>query len=164
LEEQKLRTGKGLAKNWKWTEGFVDGGGEHIKITYGDDSMPVALVAPIGERAFVVQFVLKPDLSSVGLRQKVLEETRKELDFYLVGKGEQDPWAYAIYHCGTAANMYSPVHWGYYPKGFRDRLSNVFEEKTNNIQKRRRTMKYRVTEEVAYYEPSLKLSWAEGGT
>ena len=159
-----MRTGKGSGKNWKWTEGFVDGGGEHIKITYGDDSMQVALVAPTGGRAFVVQFVLNLDLSSVGLQQKVLEETRKELDFYLVGKGEKDPWAYAIYHCGTAANIYSPVHWVHYPKGFTGRLSSVFEEKTSNIRKGRRTMRCRVTEEVAYYEPGLNLSWAEGGT
>ena len=26
-----------------------------------------------------------------------------------------DPWSYAIYHCGTAANIYSPVHWSYFP-------------------------------------------------
>ncbi len=42
---------------------------------------------------------------------------RKSLDFYLVGLNKPDPWAYAIYHCNTAANMYSEVHWSYFPKG-----------------------------------------------
>ena len=41
----------------------------------------------------------------------------KELTFYLVEKGEKDPWRYAIYHCGTASNIYSQVHWGYFPIG-----------------------------------------------
>jgi len=41
----------------------------------------------------------------------------RELDFYLVEKGGANPWAYAKYHCNTAANMYSSVHWSYFPSG-----------------------------------------------
>jgi len=110
-------------KNWKWTEGIVDKEEDHVKITYGDDSVPVALVAPRGKRAFTVQFVLGSEPSTAELHQKILEETRDQLDFYLVEKGEENPWAYAIYHCGTAGNIYSQVHWGYYPKGYKDRVS-----------------------------------------
>lgn len=47
----------------------------------------------------------------------------KELNFYLVEKGEKDPWQYAIYHCGTASNIYSDVHWGYFPGASTDRPS-----------------------------------------
>jgi hypothetical protein len=39
------------------------------------------------------------------------------LDFYLVERRERNPWAYAIYHCGTGSNMYSKVHWSYFPSG-----------------------------------------------
>ena len=48
-------------------------------------------------------------------------QARRQLDFYLVEHRQRfrelmgDPWSYAIYHCGTAANIYSPVHWSYFP-------------------------------------------------
>ena len=29
---------------------------------------------------------------------------------------EEDPWEYARYHCGTAANIYSTVHWSFVAK------------------------------------------------
>jgi hypothetical protein len=50
-------------------------------------------------------------------QQIMVVDVHKELDFYLVEKNEPDPWAYAIYHCNTGANMYSTVHWSYFPKG-----------------------------------------------
>lgn len=124
---------KKARRSWKWTEGFVDSEGEHIKITYGDDNIPVALVAPPEKRAFTVQFVLSADSSTTNPYQKIFEETRKELDFYLIEKREKDPWAYAIYHCGTAANLYSPVHWVYYEMGYKDRLSEKFDQRYKNV-------------------------------
>ncbi len=47
-------------------------------------------------------------------------DRKTELNFYLVEKGEPDPWAYAKYHCTTASNLYSSVHWSYYPEGDKD--------------------------------------------
>ena len=51
-------------------------------------------------------------------------EVRRELDFYLVEHPRDypdtgDPWSYAVYHCSTGANVYSPVHWSYF-KGKKD--------------------------------------------
>ena len=126
---------KKARRKWKWTEGLVDSEEEHIKISYGDDSVPVGLVAPPEKRAFTVQFVLTAAPSTTGPYQKILEETRRELDFYLVENREEDLWAYAKYHCSTAANLYSPVHWGYYPKGYKDWLSEKFDQKYKNMQK-----------------------------
>ena len=40
----------------------------------------------------------------------------RELNFYLVELRNENPWDYAIYHCGTASNMYSTTRWAYYPK------------------------------------------------
>ena len=40
------------------------------------------------------------------IKPKVMSELR----YYLLDKGEPDPWNYAQYHCTTAANLYSAVH------------------------------------------------------
>ena len=47
-------------------------------------------------------------------RAEMEAAVRRELDFYLVELGEKDPFAYARYHCGTAANLYSRVHWSFH--------------------------------------------------
>ena len=108
---------------WELTEGKVDLTAPHMKLFYGDwgdpktyearkSALPVALVAkPIGN-SFVVEFPHILDLDQSEYERSKLEVT-KELAFYLVDKDEPDPWEYAIYHCGTASNLYSPVHWTY---------------------------------------------------
>jgi len=95
---------------WTWAEGVVDAKQEHIRIYCADDPKPVAWVAPGRDNSFTVQFAKRS-----GLPSEVREAVRRELDFYLVEKREENPWAYAIYHCSTAANVYSSAHWGYYP-------------------------------------------------
>jgi hypothetical protein len=52
----------------------------------------------------------------------MIDAVRKELHFYLVEHpkdfpGTGHPWEYAVYHCSTGANMYSSVHWSYFPNG-----------------------------------------------
>ena len=65
-----------------------------------------------GVTIFLVEFLLDP---TAGVEAgEAIELARKELDFYLVELNEPDPWEYAIYHCGTSANVYSQIHWGYY--------------------------------------------------
>ena len=53
---------------------------------------------------------------------EALSAVRKELDFYLVEHpagfpATGGPWEYAVYHCGTGANIYSSVHWSYFQLG-----------------------------------------------
>jgi hypothetical protein len=48
---------------------------------------------------------------------KMIHAAEDQLTFYLVEKGEEDPWYYAQYHCGTAANAYSVIHWSFVAKG-----------------------------------------------
>jgi hypothetical protein len=93
----------------QWSEGVVDLDKEHIKLFFGSFSDPllIAVLAPAGERSFTVQFVVDKSL-----HRKAIAKVRKELNFFLVELGEEDPWAYAKYHCSTAANVYSTVHWG----------------------------------------------------
>jgi hypothetical protein len=49
--------------------------------------------------------------------KRMINLVKRELNFYLVEKEEPDPWAYAKYRCTTASNLYSNVHWSYYPEG-----------------------------------------------
>ena len=106
---------------WGWIEGKVAADEEHIEIRYGnaEDSdwehwQKIALVGPPKEEEFTVQFLMAVN----GTReQDMINKVKRELDFYLVDKQEKNPWAYAHYHCGTAANLYSNVHWSYFPKG-----------------------------------------------
>ncbi len=99
-----------------WHEGIVDTTIEHIEILYGDFEkhgeeglVPVARLSPGGgKHSFVVEFLVKAGQPNT---TEMLEKSRSQLDFFLVEKGEPDPWAYAKYHCGTAANIYSDVHW-----------------------------------------------------
>jgi len=88
-----------------------------MKLTYEKNADPIALVAPGEGGIFIVQF-----LDTHGKQdnwKEMMRYVRREIDYYLVELREKDPWAYAIYHCSTAANVYSKVHWGYYPKGYK---------------------------------------------
>ena len=89
-----------------WREGTADAAKEHIRIAYGDRNTPVCLVQPKGE-SFIVQFILLEGQAN----RNVIDSVKKDLDFYLIEKGEPNPWAYARYHCSIAANIYSKVHW-----------------------------------------------------
>ena len=105
---------------WRLVEGSVNIDEEHIKITYGaidgDDFEPIALAAPGNNKTFTVQYLLQPEPENKE-QQKMLNTVRKELNFYFLELKEKDPWAYACYHCTTAGNLYSDVHWHFYPKG-----------------------------------------------
>lgn len=128
----------------RWKEGIVNTGHEHIRLYHGDfDSMArlVALVAPPKENCFTVQFLMRADSDSEIINQ-ILEDVRNELDFYLIEhpiNDEADPWQYCIYHAGTTSNMYSKVHWDYYPETFiRDglrRLTMKSEDYVNDLER-----------------------------
>lgn len=122
-----VKTKQRVRPVWKWTTGVVDTNKDHIKLWHGDpprqDSegvqyaqTPVALVARGPGKSFIVQFLLSAH-STDKRAAKILKDVRRELDFYLLQVGGPDPWAYAQYHCYTAANVYSKIHWGWYPKG-----------------------------------------------
>jgi len=74
-------------------------------------------VARIGRpraNTFPVQWLVSADSPE---HESVLADARRELDFYLVRELEPGPWRYAQYHCGTASNVYSHIHWSYFPHG-----------------------------------------------
>lgn len=97
--------------------GIVNRDEEHIMLIYGDpnevdpeDFIPVALVAPLPGEGFVVQHTLSGDDPQA---EKMVRQAQHELRYYLAELGEPDPWAYAIYHCGSVVNWYSRVRWVY---------------------------------------------------
>jgi len=92
---------------------------EHFQLAYGDvqtqspgEWIPVARVAvPEGE-AIRMEFLLDESRREDA---PICETARAQVQYFLITKGESDPWKYAIYHCGTSANVYSEIHWSYHP-------------------------------------------------
>jgi hypothetical protein len=107
---------------WLWDEGDVDASREHIELRYGnalktdcDAWIPVARVGkPIG-MTFPVQWLLQEKKAPRNIR--MFNEAVRELNFYLIQLLKADPWEYAIHHCLSASNMYSRIHWAYFPDG-----------------------------------------------
>ncbi len=103
---------------WQWREGPVDKRFDHFELRYGDASasgewdawIPVAIVGLIHQDLVNVEFVID---SADPRNFNVAEDAVKELNFYLGKLNEPDPWHYLQYHCGTASNVYSAVHWSF---------------------------------------------------
>jgi hypothetical protein len=56
--------------------------------------------------------------------RKMINETTRELDYYLIQLFKPDPWSYAIQHCQSMSDVYSRVHWAHNPNGsIGDRVS-----------------------------------------
>jgi hypothetical protein len=96
----------------------VDRTKEHLELRYGsaedhgwDEWTPVAVIGPPADGAVKVQFLVdRSDPSNAD----AVSYAAREIQFYLIDKGEPNPWAYAKYHCGTSANVYSKVHWSFW--------------------------------------------------
>jgi len=95
--------------------GIVNRDEEHVLLVYGDpntvdptDFIPVALVAPCPGGDFTVQYLLLADDADA---RRIVRAVQNELRYYIIESAERDPWAYAQYHCGTALDWYSRVHW-----------------------------------------------------
>ncbi len=87
-------------------EGTVDTGREHIKIVYGDKQIPMCVLQPQGD-AFVVQFLVQEDETN----GQMIAHVWRELKLHLIDKRMPSTWRYAILHCETIENIFSPVHW-----------------------------------------------------
>jgi len=107
---------KQRSKSWAWQEREIDLAQEHFEVSYGlaksDPSqwVMVARVGPPTNGGFGVQFMVERANPAY---EQAINAVVEEVEFYLGNKGEPDPWAYAKYHCGTASNLYSSVHWSY---------------------------------------------------
>jgi len=109
LDELENSTKKPL---FRWKQGYVNTEGEHFRLYYEDIKTPVATLGRRSRSVFIVNF--EHPWKNRKRFNEALRQVKKELDFFLVEKDEQNPWAYARYHACTGANVYSSVHWGYF--------------------------------------------------
>lgn len=101
----------------RWHEGQVDRTHAHLKIRYVPDIedpetgylVAVVSTAP-NDRSFVVEF-LPQSLPATLAPGPIIDEVKREIDFFLIEKREKDPMKYLLYHCTTASNLYSQVQW-----------------------------------------------------
>ena len=100
----------------------IDRSGDVIEIRFGDVAragdntwIPIALLETPRNGTVGVELLLPKDAEGY---ETILALLFKELNFYFGTKQERDPWAYARYHCTTAANIYSSLHWSYFPHGY----------------------------------------------
>jgi hypothetical protein len=105
----------------EWQEGEVDRTKQYFELRFGSaedgewsEWMPAALVGPPAAGVVMVQFLVEPGDPKYG---DVVGDAVKEIQYFLIDKNEDDPWSYAKYHCGTAANVYSQIHWSFYEPG-----------------------------------------------
>jgi len=94
-------------------EGIVDRAAEHIKLFYKENETPTAMVGKPDGDTIIFQLFSNTDDT-----QEPYREVLQELEFYFNELANPDPWGYAIHHCSTASNLYSSVHWGYFPVGW----------------------------------------------
>ena len=110
----KDKSGSPVRPSIRLEEGWVDRLGEHFLLAIGEpggeSSRLVAQLAPVAPDRGILEFLVDPEDPSYNeIRKAVLEL----LNFFLVEKGEPNPWQYFRYHCGTTANFYNPVHVGH---------------------------------------------------
>lgn len=90
-----------------WRPGTVTADAAMIRIVDGEDGERWLARIARDDRRIQVQFNDALD----GEAQGLLDETRRQLDYYFGELQDPDPWRYALHHCSTAANLYSPVRW-----------------------------------------------------
>lgn len=104
--------------SWSWQEGQVDQIQPHFNIYYVLDpehegpTFLIAVIAPPENQVFRVQ-LFPEHLPSIVDPGPIIEEAKKELNFFIVEKRETDPMKYLRYHCTTTSNIYSQFQWAY---------------------------------------------------
>lgn len=115
--EAAILIGDAPTTRFRWINADFAPGAEHLVLSYAESDglgsgFRVAAVAWDGEETFLVKF--DGDRRQAQWKE-ACSAVARELDFYLVTKGEARPWAYARDHCSTQANAGSRVHWAYWP-------------------------------------------------
>jgi hypothetical protein len=124
--------------NWHWFPGKVDLSERYFELKYGFDPLPVTRIGIGTNRNFIVEFLLNTNEDIEKLKE-IFNEVIWEIELYLVNNIDPDPIGYMINHTKKCANMYSKVHWRYFPKGFKNPISlskeNTFEKSFNSLKK-----------------------------
>ena len=100
----------------KIVEGAVSPDDEHMKLSYGSfdtEKPPFPIVARVSppRKGVITLELLVDDSTTRG--KEIIADVRRQVHWLFLEKGEANPLAYARYHCTTAANIYSHVHWNW---------------------------------------------------
>lgn len=124
--------------NWQWHPGKVNIQNRYFELKYGADPAPVARIGIEDNNKFIVEFLLNLN-DDIEKLKEIFSEVLWEIELYLINNSEPDPIEYMINHTKKCANMYSRIHWRYYPKGFKHPIflgkENSFNESISTFKK-----------------------------
>jgi hypothetical protein len=99
---------------WEWYPGKVNLLNRYFELKYGNDPSPVARIG-VGEyRTFAVEFLININ-DDIDRQKEIFKEVLWEIELYLINTSNPDPIEYMINHTRKCANLYSRVHWQYFP-------------------------------------------------
>lgn len=104
--------------SWTWQPGKVNLNNRYFELKFGYVPLSVARIGIESNKIFIVEFLLNLN-EDIEKLQEIFCEVLWEIELYLINNSESDPIEYMINHTKKCANVYSKVHWRYYPKGFK---------------------------------------------
>ncbi len=112
---------------WKWQPGKVDSANRYFELKFGNIPAAVARIGIGEKKTFVVEFFL--NIKEPNKQQDIFSEIIWEIELYLINNDDTDPIEYMINHTKKCANMYSRIHWRYFPQGSKKAIT-LNKEKT----------------------------------
>ena len=103
---------------WHWLPGKVDLNNRHFELKYGNEPSPITRIGIEEYKNFTVKFLINTN-DDLDLQKEIFSEILWEIELYLINNSEPDPIKYMINHTKKCANLYSRVHWNYFPKGYK---------------------------------------------
>jgi hypothetical protein len=118
---------------WEWTSGIVNTNNRYFELKFGYVPTPVARIGIGDNQNFIVEFLLSTAIDPEQ-QEEIFREIVYEIELYLINNSELDPITYMIKHTQKCANLYSKIHWGYFPKGSKRKiiLTKHRDVKTSN--------------------------------
>jgi hypothetical protein len=101
---------------WEWNLGIVDTTNRYFELKFGNFPAPVTRIGIGNNHNFIVEFLLSTSVEHEQ-QEEIFREIIYEIELYLINNSEPDPVTYMIKHTQKCANLYSKIHWGYFPKG-----------------------------------------------
>ena len=123
---------------WQWFPGKVDINNRYFGLKYGNNPAPVARIGIGDYKNFVVEFLININ-DDIEKQKEIFNEVLFEIELYLINNSVPDPIEYMINHTKKCANLYSKVHWIYFPKGSKRAIllskENTFEKSLNTLKR-----------------------------
>jgi len=123
---------------WQWFPGKVNLKERYFELKYGNVPAAIARVGIGNENNFIIEFLLNIN-DDIDSQKEIFKEVIWEIELYLINNSEPDPIEYMINHTKKCANMYSKIHWRYFPKGSKRAIfltkENTFEKSFNTLKR-----------------------------